>query len=260
MSCTSWKFAESDFALNDHAENRADYHRRAVPDYDPLMLIRSETELLRVPLVPEIRLHQASDPIDLWQRMEASAARTDVEPPFWAAAWAGGQALARYLLDNPETVRGRSVIDIASGSGLVAVAAAMAGAATVTAYEIDPIAAAAIRANAETNRVPVRACCEDILDRSELPSADTDVVLVADAFYERNLAGRVMRFLDRAESRGAAVLVGDFGRAFLPAERLRPLATYEVAGLRAVEGTDVKRTTIWTTIGNGAEGRRERPT
>ena len=217
-------------------------------EYDPLVLIRSETELLPVPLVPEIRLHQASDPIELWQRMEASSGCTDVEPPFWAAAWAGGQALARYLLDNPETVLGRSVIDIASGSGLVAIAAAMAGAATVTAYEIDPIAAAAITANAEANCVPVHACCEDILARSDLPSADTDIVLVADAFYERELAGQVMRFLDRGDRRGAAVLVGDFGRAFLPTERLQPLASYDVAGLRAVEGTDVKRTTIWTTM------------
>src|SRR5215469_11050870 len=112
-----------------------------------------------VPLVPEIRLHQASDPISLWQRLEVSAGRTDLDPPFWAAAWAGGQALARYLLDNPKTVQGRRVIDVASGSGLVAIAAAKAGAAAVTAYDIDPIAATAMSANAAANHVPVRIVC-----------------------------------------------------------------------------------------------------
>jgi predicted nicotinamide N-methyase len=217
-------------------------------DLDPLVVIRSETELVAVDLVPEIRLHLAADPISLWQRLEVSADRTDLEPPFWAAAWTGGQALARYLLDNPETVRGRRVIDIASGSGLVAIAAAMAGAAAVTAYDIDPIAAAAIAVNAEANRVPVHASRADILDTDDLPTADTDVALVADAFYERELADKVTRFLERARKRGVAVLVGDFGRAFLPADRLRPLAAYEVVGLRAVEGTDVRRTTVWAPL------------
>lgn len=196
-------------------------------------------------LTPEIRLLQAADPIALWERMEATANRSDTEPPFWAAAWAGGQALARYLLDNPEIVAGRRVIDLASGSGLVAIAAAMAGAETVIAYDVDPLAAAAIRANAEANRVAVLAMCEDILPRDDLPATGTDVVLVADAFYERELADKVMSFLERAARRGAAVLVGDLGRAFLPVDRLRPLATYDISGLRAVEGTDVRRTTVW---------------
>jgi predicted nicotinamide N-methyase len=217
-----------------------------MPQLDPLAIIRNETELVPVPLVPEIRLHQASDPIGLWQRLEVAAGRTDLDPPFWAAAWAGGQALARYLLDNPELVEGRRVIDIASGSGLVAIAAAKAGAATVTAYDIDPIAAAAITANAAANCVPVHAVCDDILDQADLHSGDAHVVLVADAFYERELAGQVMRFLESSDRSGATVLAGDFGRAFLPVDRLRPVATYEVAGLRAVEGTDVKRTTVWT--------------
>lgn len=222
---------------------------RARPESEPLAVIRTETELVSVPLVPEIRLYQASDPISLWQRMEFSAGRTDLDPPFWAAAWAGGQALARYLLDNPQVVEGRRVIDIASGSGLVAIAAAMAGAVTVTAYDIDPIAAVAISANASANRVPVIARCEDILNRADYPSPDADVVLVADAFYERDLAGKVMRHLERGRTRGATVLIGDFGRAFLPVNRLRPLASYDVAGLRAVEGSDIKRTTVWAPTG-----------
>ena len=226
---------------------------------DPLMVIRSETRLGPVPLVPEIRLYQATDPITLWQRMEAASGPTDLDPPFWSSAWAGGQALARYLLDNPETVEGGRVIDIASGSGLVAIAAAMAGAATVTAYDVDPFAAAAIAANAAANRVTVHAVCADILDRDDLPPVGTDVLLVADAFYERDLAGQVMQFLERGRRRGSHVLLGDFGRAFLPVDRLRPLATYEVAGLRAVEGTDVKRTTVWAPASKGGRRRAVGP-
>jgi predicted nicotinamide N-methyase len=219
-----------------------------MPDPDPLAVIRSETELTKVQLVPEIRLHLAADPIGLWQRMEVSADRTDTEPPFWAAAWAGGQALARYLLDNPAAVEGRRVIDVAAGSGLVAIAAALAGADTVTAYDIDPMAAAAITANAEANCVPVRPRCVDILDALDLPSADTDMVLVADAFYERDLATRITGFLERGRRRGVAVLIGDLGRAFLPVDSLRPVASYDISGLRAVEGTDVRRTTVWTLL------------
>jgi predicted nicotinamide N-methyase len=197
-----------------------------------------------VALVPEIRLHQASEPIGVWERTELAAGRTNMDPPFWAFAWAGGQALARHLLDHPEAVKGRRVIDIASGSGLVAIAAARAGAATVTAYDIDPLAAAAITVNAGANGEAVLPVCADVLD--EAP--DVDVMLVADAFYERDLAERVMRFLERGHARGADVLAGDFGRAYLPRDRLRALAAYDVPGLSMLEGSDVKRTTIWTLL------------
>jgi predicted nicotinamide N-methyase len=197
-----------------------------------------------VALVPEIRLHQASEPMGVWERTELAAGRTNLDPPFWAFAWAGGQALARHLLDHPEAVKGRRVIDIASGSGLVAIAAARAGAATVTAYDIDPLAAAAIAVNAGANGEAVLPVCADVLD--EAP--DVDVMLVADAFYERDLAERVMRFLERGHARGADVLAGDFGRAYLPRDRLRALAAYDVPGLSMLEGSDVKRTTIWTLL------------
>ena len=210
-------------------------------------IIRTGTELGPVSLVPEIRLYQAGDPISFWQRTEDAAGRTGLDPPFWAFAWAGGQALARYLLDHPEVVRGRRAIDLASGSGLVAIAAAKAGAAEVTAYDVDPLAAAAVTVNAGANGVTVQAACGDVLDG--LPRAGTDLVLVADAFYERDLAGRVMRFLERARARGAAVLAGDFGRAYLPRRRLTPLAAYDVPGLSALEGTDTKRTTVWALAG-----------
>ncbi len=217
----------------------------AQPEPPALEFIRAGTRLIPVPLVPEIRLHQASEPISLWQRTELAAGRTGLDPPFWAFAWAGGQALARYLLDHPGTVAGRCAIDLAAGSGLVAIAAAKAGAAAVTAYDIDPLAAAAITVNAAANGVTVHAACADILDHDGPPSPGTDVVLVADAFYQRDLAARVTRFLARSAARGAAVLVGDLGRAYLPRDRLRPLASYDVPGLGAVEDSDVKHTTIW---------------
>ena len=191
------------------------------------------TRLMPVPLVPEItaapgraiRSACGSAP-------RTTSGRTGLDPPFWAFAWAAGQALARYLLDHPETVRGRDVIDIASGSGLVAIAAARAGAAAVTAYDIDPLATAAIEANAAANGVTVRAVCADVLDRDDLPPPGTGLVLVADAFYQRDLAARVMRFARRGQARGAAVLAADFGRAYLPRDGLTPLAAYDVPGQR----------------------------
>jgi predicted nicotinamide N-methyase len=207
-------------------------------------IIEDLSELRRVPLVPEIWLYQADEPVGVWQRVEQATGRTGLDPPFWAFAWAGGQAMARYLLDHPEAAAGRQVIDLASGSGLVAIAAARAGAAAVTAYDIDPLAAAAITMNAAANQVAVRAVCADILDRDPLPEG-VGLVLVADAFYERDLACRVMRFLGRAGACGVTVLVGDLGRAYLPRDRLRPLAAYDVPGLGALEDRDVKRTTVW---------------
>jgi predicted nicotinamide N-methyase len=207
-------------------------------------VIAELTELLRVRLVPEIWLHQAGEPVSAWQRVEQATGQPGQDPPFWAFAWPGGQAMARYLLDHPQTAAGRQVIDLASGSGLVAIAAARAGAATVTAYDVDPLAAAAIAMNAAANGVAVRAVCADILDRDEVPDG-VDLLVVADAFYERDLACRVMGFISRARARGVAVLVGDLGRAYLPRDHLRPLAAYDVPGLGALEDRDIKRTTVW---------------
>lgn len=213
-----------------------------------LEIMRHGTTLRPVPLVPEVSLHQAEEPVGLWQDVEAATGRTGTEPPFWAFAWAGGQALARYLLDHPETARGRRVIDMASGSGLVAIAAAKAGAAAVTAYDIDPLAAEAIRVNSAANGVTVVAICADILGRDDIPVPGADLVLVADAFYERDLGAQAMRFLERARAGGAEVLAGDFGRAYLPRDRLSPLASYDVPAQRMLEGTDIKRTTVWTLL------------
>jgi predicted nicotinamide N-methyase len=215
----------------------------AQPGPSALEIIETGTRLLPVPLVPELRLHQAGEPIGLWELTEQVKGQTGLDPPFWAFAWAGGQALARYLLDHPEAVEGRRAIDIGSGSGLVAIAAARAGAAAVTAYDIDPFAAAAITVNAAANGVAVDVACVDVLDG--FPSPDPEVVLVADGFYQRDMAGRVMRFLDRACAREAVVLIGDPGRAYLPRGRLKPLAAYDVPSQRQLESSDIKRTTVW---------------
>ncbi len=208
-------------------------------------LIGDATRLAPVPLVPEIRLHQASEPISLWEHTEQAAGRTGLAPPFWGFAWPGGQALARYLLDHRELAGGQHVVDIGSGSGLVAIAAARAGAASVTAYDTDPLAAAATAVNAAANGVTVTAICADVLDDAGLPAAGTGLVLAGDAFYQRDLAGRVLRFLLRARARGAAVLVGDPGRVYLPRDRLAPLAAYDVPGLAALEDAARTPTTVW---------------
>ena len=208
-------------------------------------IIRSATTLSPVPLVPEIRLHQAAEPIGAWERTEQALGATGLPPPFWAFAWPGGQALARYLLDHPGAARGRRVLDIASGSGLAAIAAALAGAAEVTACDVDPLAVAAIELNAAANGVCVTASGEDMLAAEDRPWPGAGLVLIADAFYERELAAEMMRFAGRARAHGAAVLAADPGRAYLPRDLLTPLASYDVPGLRALEDTDSKRTTVW---------------
>jgi predicted nicotinamide N-methyase len=209
-------------------------------------LIRATTQLTPVPLVPEIRLHLAAEPIEAWQRTERELGQTGLPPPYWAFAWPGGQALGRYLLDDPGAVAGKRVIDLASGSGLVAIAAARAGAAAVTAYDTDPLAVAAIAVNAAANDVSVTGVCADILNPGAAPRPAAGLVLVADAFYQRELAAGVMSLLERAQAEGAGVLAADLGRAYLPRARLTALMHYDVPGLAAIEDHDVRTTTIWT--------------
>jgi predicted nicotinamide N-methyase len=203
--------------------------------------IRSKTQLVAPLLVPEIRLHLADEPFGLWKTTERELGQAGLPFPFWAFAWVGGQTLARYILDHPELVRSRHVLDLASGSGLVAIAAAMAGAAAVTASDVDPIAAAAIDLNAEANGVAVTATREDPLDGD---GQGHEIVLAGDVFYEQPMAGRVLPFLERAWARGAGVLVGDPGRAYLPLSRFQVLATYDVPVIPAIEDADVKRTMV----------------
>lgn len=201
--------------------------------------VLAHTSLARVAAVPEVRMHLAGDPFELW----AETAR-EVGPalPFWAFAWAGGQALARRVLDRPGTVAGRSVLDVGSGGGLVAIACALAGATSVVPSEVDRLALAAIGLNAAANGVALAACAGDLLDTD---CAGFDVVLAGDLFYERALAERVVPFLERARRRGADVLVGDPGRAYLPAGRFEAVATVEVPTAGALEDADVKPATVW---------------
>jgi predicted nicotinamide N-methyase len=203
--------------------------------------VRAHARLAPVAHVPEIWLHQADEPIGLWELTEGEY-RSERPPPFWAFAWAGGQGLARYVLDHPEVVAGRRVLDLASGSGLVAIAAAKAGAAHVRAVDVDPFALAAVGLNAQANKVLVATTLGDILDDD---AGDAQVVLAGDVFYSQAMSDRVLRFLLRAARGGAGVLVGDPDRAFLPRPRLRMLATYDVPVPPALESVRVKRTTIW---------------
>jgi len=212
---------------------------------DPLAFIRTETRLLPVPHAPEIFLHVADEATELWQRTEEELGEIGLPPPFWAFAWAGGQALARYLLDRPEIVRGLRVLDFASGSGLVAIAAMKAGAAEVTACDIDAFAVAAIGLNAEANGVAVTPLQADLVGQDQ----GWDVVLAGDICYERDLAERVTEWLLTLSRRGATVLIGDPGRSYLPGERLERLALYEVPVTRTLEDADIKKTSVWRFCG-----------
>ena len=197
--------------------------------------------LVEAPLVPEVRLHLAEDAILWWARMEAEAGRS-LDPPFWASAWLGGQALARYVLDHAELVAGRRVLDLASGCGLAAIAAALAGASTVTANDVDPYALAAIMLNARANGVVVEQLGGDLLDSD---GGDADLVLAGDVFYSAAMAARVLPFLERVMARGADVLVGDPGRDHLPREYLRGLATYPVPGIDAAVDAEIERISVF---------------
>lgn len=203
--------------------------------------VRLHARLAPVPFVPEVRLHQADEPIGLWELTEGEF-RSDQPPPFWAFAWAGGQGLARHVTDHPELVAGRRVLDLAAGSGLVAIAAARAGAATVRAVEVDELAVAAVAVNAEANGVRIDAQLGDVLDGD---AGDAQVVLAGDVFYSQAMADRMLRFLLRAARAGAQVLVGDPGRAFLPRDRFDEVARYDVPVSEALESVRVKRTTVW---------------
>ncbi len=207
---------------------------------DRAAFIRENTLLTAPSHVPEIRLHLADEALDLWHKTEEELAETGLPPPYWAFAWAGGQALARYLLDTPALVRGRRVLDLGAGGGIAGIAAAMAG-GRVTANEIDAFALAAISLNAAANGVTIALDGRDRLEGA----AEADVVLVGDLFYEKPLATRTLAFIRRARAGGADVLVGDPRRSYLPADALEPVVTYAVPVPLALEDAEVKRTTVW---------------
>lgn len=210
---------------------------------DPDSFIRTETARLAPPLVPEITLHLATESLPIWQRTEEELGQIGLPPPFWAFAWAGGQALARYILDHPETVRGKRVLDFASGSGLVGIAAAKAGAAHVACADIDPFAHAAIALNAALNKADaVTVLTTDVVGTA----GGWDVVLAGDIAYERDLAARVFAWLEALSARGADVWIGDPGRSHLPRDRLEKVADYAVPVSRELEDSEIKATSVWS--------------
>ncbi|MFC0632952.1 class I SAM-dependent methyltransferase [Brevundimonas balnearis] len=209
---------------------------------DPRGFILANTRLTTVPHAPEIRLWLADEVTPLWRLTEEELGEMGVAPPFWAFAWAGGQALARWLLDHPQEVAGRTVVDLATGSGLVAIAAMKAGAASVLAADIDAFCGPAVALNAEANGVEVRFTDTDLLDAA---APEAEVILAGDVFYERPMAERVLAWLTAARRRGARVLVGDPGRSYFPKAGLTMLAEYTVPTTRELEDQEVKRTRVW---------------
>jgi predicted nicotinamide N-methyase len=212
---------------------------------DPAAFVQANTTIGSPPLVPEIRLHLATEVTPIWQATEESLARFGTPPPFWAFAWAGGQALARYILDHPDTVTGKSVLDLASGSGMVAIAAAKAGAARITAADIDPYAAEAIALNAALNGVTVGVETRDLLDRGP---AGWAVVTAGDVCYEEPMASRMLTLLRRIAARGRLALLGDPGRAYLPREGLIELARYTVPVSRELEDREAKEGVVFEVL------------
>jgi predicted nicotinamide N-methyase len=214
---------------------------------DPQTFIRANTRLRPVPLVPEISLYLADEAVPLWRKTEEQLNEEGLPPPFWAFAWAGGQALARYVLDHAECVRGKHVLDLATGSGLVAIAAMKAGAGETTAADIDAFALEAVKLNAEANDVELAGLGDDLLSQSH--QQRWDVVLAGDIFYERNTAERALAFVSRQATHGATVLIGDPGRSYLPKERLAQLIEYSVPVTRELEDNEIKRTAVWALRG-----------
>jgi predicted nicotinamide N-methyase len=208
---------------------------------DRRAFIHDNTRLLRPPLAPELRLHLADEAVALWQKTEEELGLIGLPPPFWAFAWAGGQALAAFLAERPETVAGRHVLDFASGSGLVAIAAAKAGAARVEASEIDDFALTAIEMNARENGVAIEPRAGDLVGRDD----GWEVVLAGDISYQRDMAEAATDWLQRLAARGADIWIGDPGRAYLAVDRLEKIAEYSVPVTRALEDADVKRTGVY---------------
>jgi len=203
--------------------------------------IRANTRAIAPPLVPELTLYLADDAVALWQLTEEQMQEIGLPPPYWAFAWAGGQALARYILDDPAIVRGKSVLDLASGSGLVAIAAKRAGASFVLAADIEPFAEAAARLNAELNGETIAVTQDDLIGAA----IDHDVILVGDLFYDRDISARLFPWLERLHHEKRCVLVGDPGRTYMPREKFERCGAYDVPVTRALEDSEIKRSAVW---------------
>ncbi|MCT4655654.1 MAG: methyltransferase [Cohaesibacter sp.] len=214
--------------------------------------ILDHTTLLPVPLTPDISLHMADDQTPLWRMGEEDLEDLGLPSPFWAFAWAGGQALARYCLDNPSLTSGKSVLDFASGSGLVAIAAALGGARSVLATDIDPFSVEAIQINASSNGVTLEASTENLLTETAIKALcanPPDLFLAGDVFYDEDMTRAVLALLEPLAQGGTQILVGDPNRSYLPLERLELLATYEVPVTRELEDFEIRSTKVWRFLG-----------
>lgn len=221
----------------------ADHVRVTLPPARARALVLARTRLQRPPVVPELLLHLADGMDPLWEDLQRELDGGELPPPFWAFAWLGGQALARHLLDTPGEVLGRSVLDLATGSGLCALAAARAGARTVVAVDVDPLCVAAVALNAAANGLTVPFDGRDLLDG---PPPDADVVLAGDVFYDADMSARVLPWLQAAARRGARVLIGDPQRHYLPRTGLVVLAEHDVPTTRDLEGVLLRRVRVLT--------------
>lgn len=211
------------------------------PAADPTTFILAQTAIAAPPLVPEIKLHLATEITPIWEATEATLAAMNLPPPYWAFAWAGGQALTRFLIDHPDWVKGKRVLDFAAGSGLSAIGAAKAGAAQMQAAEIDDFALAAIALNARINDVAIELVREDLIG----VEPRWDVVLAGDVCYERPMAEKVIAWFRALASRGVAILMGDPGRAYLPQSGLLELARYQVPTSLELEDRTQRETIVW---------------
>ncbi len=205
--------------------------------------IVANTRLQRPPHVAEIELCLADEITPIWKLTEEALEEIGLPPPFWAFAWAGGQALARYLIDNPEVVAAQRVIDFAAGSGMVGIAAMKAGARDVLCADIDPFCEAAVAQNTAANGVVCAFTDQNLLDAPA--PAWAQVILAGDICYEKPLAERVLAWLAEARTRGATVLIGDPGRSYFPRTGLTRLAEYQVPTTRELEDMAVKKTAVW---------------
>jgi len=223
---------------------------------DAKRFIEANTRLLAPPLVPELRLHLAEESLPIWQKTEDELEAVGLPPPYWAFAWAGGQALARYLIDTPDLVKGRSIFDIGAGSGLVALAAGRAGARRIIANDIDPFARQACRLNATANALDLEVCANDLLSGAHDTNAESDafdpgpadavdIVTLADVFYEEHLAHAATAFAAHHHRRGAAVLIGDPCRSYFPVKQFKKIAEFQVPVTRELEDSEIKSTAVW---------------
>ncbi|HWD14899.1 methyltransferase [Pseudochrobactrum sp. sp1633] len=217
---------------------------RLIPDTTrATQFILANTGIHHPPHVPEIALHLADEAHELWHKTEEELSEIGLPPPYWAFAWAGGQGVARYILDHPQAVQNKRILDFASGSGLVGIAALLSGASSVIANDIDPFARHAISLNTTLNKVSCDFSDEDLIGQDV--SDTTDVLLAGDVFYDKPLADKLIPWFDMLAAKGVQIIVGDPGRSYLPRHRLKELEVYSVPVTRALEDADVKRTTVW---------------